>query len=584
MKNKNLVLALLISALMSGNLFASNYKKGTYIGTSAGYKSQIKVELTVSKDKIEKIEVIEFKDTPLLTDLAKKRIPEDIVKYQTLAIDTVAGATSSSRGVIGAVTNALKVAGADINTLRKNKIEIKHFEPLKPSYSSEVIIIGGGGAGLAAAVSAHENGSKVIVIDKMPQLGGNTLISGAAFNAVNPKKQKPQNIDDSKELFFKQTYEGGDKKADASLVKILTHNATSTISWVENHGVEFQDKIVTALGALHARTHKPVKPVGTGYVEAFRGYLEKNNVEIFTETEALQLIEKDGRIVGVKVMREGVESNFMASKGVVLATGGFAGNIELRQKYNKNLTEDIPTTNHPKATGDGIKLAETVGANFIGMEHIQLLPIGDPISGSLSGNVERQIDNTIFVNMEGKRFVAEDERRDVMTNALFEQTDSTMWLIVDAHSYENENQQNFFNESIGELLAKSRAFKGQTIEELAEKIDINPITLKKTIDEYNEGIDKGQDKFGRKKYGTKIDKAPYYAGARVPTVHHTMGGVQINTKTQVLNKDGKVIPGLYAAGEVTGGIHGTNRLGGNALTDINVFGKLAGEEISKEKN
>lgn len=583
MKQKKIMLALFISTLISGNLFAANYKKGIYLGTAGGYKNDIKVEVTVSKDEIKDIKVIEFKDTPVLTDLAKKRIPEDIVKYQTLAIDAVSGATSSSRGIISAVTNALKVAGADISELRKNKVEIKHFEVLKPSYNSEVIIIGGGGAGLAAAVSAHENGSKVIVIEKMPQVGGNTLISGAAFNSVNPKKQKLQNIEDSNELFFKHTYEGGDKEGDSSLVKILTHNAYATITWLESHGVEFQEKIVTALGALHPRTHKPIKPVGTGYIQAFKGYLDKNNVEIFTETEALELIKKDGRIVGVKVKREGVESNFMASKGVILATGGFAGNVELRQKYNKNLTENIPTTNHPKATGDGVKLAEKVNANFIGMEHIQLLPIGDPLSGSLSGNVERQIDNTIFVNMEGKRFVAEDERRDVMTSALFKQTDSTMWLIVDANSYENEGQQNFFNESIGELVAKERAFKGQTIEELAEKINVDPTTLKNTIKEYNEGIDKGQDKYGRKKYGSKIDKAPYYAGARVPTVHHTMGGVQINNRTQVLDKNGEIIPGLYAAGEVTGGIHGTNRLGGNALTDINVFGKLAGEEISKEK-
>ncbi|MGL6098176.1 MAG: FAD-dependent oxidoreductase, partial [Fusobacteriaceae bacterium] len=472
MRNKNIILLLLVSALTSGNLFGANYKKGTYVGTASGYKSEIKVEVKLSNDKIEDVKIVKFKDTPVLTDLAQKRIPEDIVKYQTLAIDTVAGATSSSRGIIGAVTNALKSAGVDTGTLRKKKVLIKHFEPLQPKYSSEVIVIGGGGAGLAAAVSAHENGSKVIVIDKMPQLGGNTLISGAAFNAVNPKKQKAQNIEDSNELFFKQTYEGGDKKGDPSLVKILTYNANSTIDWVESHGVEFQDKIVTALGALHPRTHKPIKPVGTGYIESFKNYLDKNNVEIFTETEALELIEKDGRVVGVKVVREGVESNFMASKGVILATGGFAGNVELRQKYNKNLNENIPTTNHPKATGDGIKLGEKVDANFVGMEHIQLLPIGDPVSGSLSGNVERQIDNTIFVNMEGKRFVAEDERRDVMTNALFNQTDSTMWLIVDANSYENETQQNFFNESIGELVAKGRAYKGETIEELAKKISV----------------------------------------------------------------------------------------------------------------
>lgn len=569
--------------LMGSLLQGAQYKEGTYIGTAQGYKKEIKVEVKVSKNKIENVKVIKCSDTPLLTDLAKKRIPEDIVKYQTLKVDSVAGATSTSKGILFATINALKEANGNIRELRKKEVNIKHFEKLAPKYESEVIIIGGGGAGLAAAVSAHENGAKVVVIEKMPQVGGNTLISGSAYNSYNPEKQKKQGIEDSPELHFKQTYEGGDKKADPKLVKILTEKAYPTLKWVEGLGVEFNDQMVTALGALHPRTNKPVKPVGTGYIGSYKKYLTDNNVDIFTETKALELIEKDGRVVGVKVIREGVESEFYASKGVILTTGGFAGNVKLREKYNKDLNGNIPSTNHPQATGDGIALVEKVDGNLVGMEYIQLLPIGNPATGSLSGNVERKIDNTIFVNKEGKRFVAEDERRDVMTAALFAQKDATMWLIVDKNSYENEEQKNFFDESIGEMVEKGIAFKGETIEELATKIGIEPSVLKETVEKYNKGIEAKKDEFGRKNYGTKINKGPFYAGARVPTVHHTMGGVQINTKTQVIDKNGDVIPGLYAAGEVTGGIHGSNRLGGNALTDITVFGKLAGETVANTK-
>ena len=259
------------------------------------------------------------------------------------------------------------------------------------------------------------------------------------------------------------------------------------------------------------------------------------------------------------------------------------GDVEFRQKYNSKLTENILTTNHPGGDASGIVMAEKVGANLVGMSDIQLLPMGDPVTGSLSGNIETTVEDRIFVNKDGKRFVAEDERRDVMTNALFDQKDAYMWVIVDSKVYPTLEDKNNFNESIGDLIKAGRAVKADSLDELAEKINVPAENLKKTIEEYNKGIDAGKDAYGRKLLGIKFDRAPFYAGARIPTVHHTMGGVQINEKAQVIDEKGNVIPGLYAAGEVTGGIHGTNRLGGNALADITVFGKIAGENVVKEK-
>jgi urocanate reductase len=229
-------------------------------------------------------------------------------------------------------------------------------------------------------------------------------------------------------------------------------------------------------------------------------------------------------------------------------------------------------------------MAEKIGANLVGMEHIQLLPMGDPKTGSLSGNIEQGVENRIFVNKEGNRFVDEGQRRDVMTKALFEQKDASMWVIVDKHSYPTGDIKNNFNESIDELVEQGRAFKADTLEDLAKQIGANPENLVKAVAEFNKAVEKGgKDALGRSLFKDKLDSPPYYAGARVPTVHHTMGGIQINTSAQVLDKDGKIIPGLYAAGETTGGIHGSNRLGGNALADMTVFGRIAGESAAAGK-
>ena len=567
--------------IVSSSVFA-NYKAGTYTGTAKGYKDDIQVEVKLGKTKIEDVKIVKHKESPMVSDVAIERIPKEIVEFQSLKVDNVAGATSTSRAVVIAVSNALKASGANVEELKKK--EIPEIKKINTEYKADVVVIGAGGAGLAAAVSAHQNGANVIVIEKMPSVGGNTLIAGSAYNSVDPKRQKPLGIEDSTDLHYKHTFEGGDKLGNPKLIRTFVENTYPGIEWLESLGMGFKDDIFTVLGALYPRSHKPEKPLGTGFISAYQDYISKNNgIKVLTDTKADELIMKNGRIVGVKTIGRKENSIILASKGVILASGGFSSNVEMREKINSKLNIDIPTTNSPAATGDGIALAEKIGAGLIGVEYIQLLPMGDPYTGSLSGNIEGSVEDRIFVNKSGKRFVAEDARRDVMTNALFEQEDNFMWTIVDTHTYPTEDTKNNFNETIKELLDSGRAFKGETIEELAEKIELDPKNLRATIESYNKAVDAKTDEFGRVLFKTKLDKGPFYAGARVPTVHHTMGGVAINEKTEVLNKKGKVIPGLFAAGEVTGGLHGSNRLGGNALAEITVFGKIAGESAAKNK-
>ena len=585
--------ALLLAALLLYSAIAVVYgdstytvHNGVYVGEGRGCYGPIKVGVTLEGDKIKDIQIIEHNESPGVGAVAAELIAEDIIKYQSIAVDAVSGCTKSSNGVVTAVKEALKKADIDITPyLRRPDTSIVKVRG-RIGKNADIVVIGAGGAGLAATVSAHQNGAKVLVLEKMPMVGGNTIISGAAYNAVDPKRQYAQGIEDSIEKHYTQTYEGGDRLAKPELVRTLVENAYPALEWLESLGMKFKDEIFTVLGALWPRSHKPEKPLGTGYIDTYMDYINKheNDIEIMLNTRATELIVENGKVVGVEAENGPNTVIARANKGVIIATGGFSANVQARNYYNKiwpDLT-NLKTTNRPGITGDGIWMAEKIGANLIGMEQIQLLPMGEPGTGSLSGNIEQGVENRIFVNKDGNRFVDEGARRDVMTKALFQQKDNFMWVIVDKHSYPTGDTKNNFNETIDQLVEEGRAYKADTLEDLARQIDVDPANLIKSVEIFNMAVDKKiDDPFGRTLFEHKIDTPPFYACPRVPTVHHTMGGIEINTKAQVLDKEGNIIPGLYAAGEVTGGIHGSNRLGGNAVPDTVVFGRIAGESAAK---
>ena len=560
------------------------FTPGTYEGTAKGYHGDITLTVTVDENNILEIKS-EHTETEGLGDKAVATLTEAALEKASLSMDLVSGATYSSQGFLAALEAALVKAGADVEKLKiKETVEV---EKKDQEFDTEVAIIGGGGAGLAAAVSAHQNGAKVLLVEKMPNVGGNTIISGSAFNAVDPKRQSAQGIEDSVEKHFQQTYEGGDKQGDPELVRVLVENAYPTIEWLESLGMKFTDKVFTVLGALWPRSHKPVEPLGTGYVNTFMNYINehKDDITVLTEVEAKELlVNADGAVTGFLAEGKNGKITVNAKNGVIVATGGFGANVEMRDQYNTiwpKLT-NIKTTNHRGATGDGIIMAEKVNASIVQMENIQLLPMGDPVTGSLSGNIEQGVENRIFVNAEGNRFVDEGARRDVMTKALMEQTDSMMWVIVDQHSYPTGDTVNNFNETIDSLVKEGRAYKADTLEDLAKQIGVEPENLVKDVEAFNASVDGAEDEFGRTLFMDKLDTAPFYAGKRVPTVHHTMGGIKITPETRVVDQNGEIIKGLFAAGEVTGGIHGANRLGGNALADVHTFGRIAGATAASE--
>ena len=628
-KNFSAGFAILAAALIligcGSNAKKMSYTAGTYTATAQGMNGEVTVSVTFDNSSIKKITIDKHQETVGISDAAIKQIPEQIIKMQSLAVDTVSGASVTSKAILSAVSSAVEQAGGDVDTLKMSKMQAKAGKTVQKT--ADVIVVGGGGAGLSAAIAACQNNAKVILIEKTALLGGNTIRAGGPYNAVDPerqanvqpaseaamkslerllkvspkndlhkkyqdqlqkeldayKAQKPNHLFDCLALHILQTYDGGDYAGKIEFIEKMCSESLNAAEWLESNGLVWRDTIVTVPGGLWPRAHVPQNAAGSDYINTNKKLAEKMGVEIILNCKGESLIKKNGRITGVKaVQSNGTQVILNAKKAVVLASGGFAASKEMRKKYNSLLNENLGTTNNPANTGDGITMAEKVNANLIGMEYIQCLPLGNPETGGLNGWIGGiGVEYYYQVNKSGKRFMAEDGRRDVMTKALLEQPGSFSYVIADSHVTFKDGK-NLWGDDVEKLVADKKIFRADTIEDLAKQIGIDPTVLKQTNDAFNKAVEAGKDnEFGRSLFGQKMDKAPFYASPRMPTVHHTMGGIEINLDTQVLDKNGNVIPGLYAAGEVTGGIHGKNRLGGNALVDIHVFGRIAGTNAAK---
>lgn len=559
------------------------FKPGTYEGKAVGYGGEVKVSVEVDDKSIKDVKVNEHNETSMISDMAINELPKKVVEAQYTGVDAISGCTFSSMAVLSATNEALKQSGVDMDLVQA-KVENKEVTKTDEDIDTEIVIIGAGGAGLSAGIEALNNGAKdIIIVEKMPFIGGNTLRAGGAMNAVDQEKQAKSNIEDSIDLHYTQTWEGGHKVADKDLVRTMVENAPDAVKWLEEQGVEFKDKIGSAIGSKWHRSHQTVKPLGTGYISALQDKFEEKGGKILLNTKAEEIIKEADKVTGIKATSHDKNLTIKASRGVIIASGGYAFDPDLAKKYlndkgvynTDNLPEKLESTNHPGATGDGIVMGEKIGAQVIDMEHIQLLPMpGNRFGPSIN------VEDSFFINKEGKRYIREDAGRDELCLAAFEQTDGQYYMISDAQII-SDDRKTLSGESIDTLIAKELVVEKPTIKELAEAIKVPVEQLEKTTEEFNKSVDKKSDEFGREVWGKKIEKAPFYATLRYPALHHTMGGLKINTQTQVLDKDDKPIPGLYAAGEVTGNIHGDNRLGGNAIADIIVFGRIAGENIMK---
>ncbi len=435
----------------------------------------------------------------------------------------------------------------------------------------DIVVIGGGGAGLTAAIQASQNGAKnVVVLEKMAQTGGNTVRSTGGLNAAGTQQQKDNGIEDSAELMIEDTMKGGKEVNDPELVKAMAENSAAAVDWVNSIGGDLS--VVGRLaGASVDRAHKPEggAAVGPMLMKTLNAAVEEAGIPVMLDTKAEEiLLDESGAVKGVKATTKDGEITIDCT-AVIIATGGFGANSELVVKYNPAL-EGFATTNHAGATGDGIVMAEAAGAGLVDIDQIQIHPTVEPTTTTMYTEAVRG-NGAILVNKEGKRFINELETRDVVSAAILEQTDKVCYLVFDQKVRDGLS-------AIESYISKGIITEADSIEELAEKLSIDSAALKETMDAYAGFAQSGTDtEFGREDMKETLQTPKYYAGLCAPAVHHTMGGIKINTASEVLKEDGTVIPGLYAAGEVTGGIHGANRLGGNAVTDIVVFGRIAAD-------
>ena len=554
-------------------------------GTGVGKHGDITVAVTFDAGKILDIKIVKNAENPILAKKVFTDLKDQVVALSSTDVDLISGATFSAKGFIDAVNDAAKKAGVTLAKTDKKALK-KAARELPKTSNYDVVVIGAGGAGFSAAITAKNAGANVVLLEKMPAVGGNSLISGAEMNVAKNWVQPKLGInDDSPELHAQDTFKGGDGKGDMKVINVMTHEALDAAKWCRDYlGVRFEDDNLFFFGG-HSRKRAliPVGHTGTEFIAKFQAKADELGIPVITNMKAEELIKnKDGRVVGVKATMDGSEYTFNAKGGVVLATGGFGANPEMVKKYNPKIDERFKTTDAPGSTGEALYMAERAGAELVNMGYIQTYPICDPISGAIELIADARFDGAIMLNQEGKRFVEELQRRDVLSEAILNQTGQYCWVL--------------WNDNIGKISNTVKAHANEyeaftkqgimtTCDDLKCIADFTKIPfdqLQKTVKRVSDMAGKGNDKdFNHRAGLMDMQQGKYYVIKAVPSTHHTMGGVRINEKAEALTAEGKVIPGLWAAGEVTGVTHGTNRLGGNAYTDIIVFGRIAGEAAAK---
>jgi fumarate reductase flavoprotein subunit len=560
-----LMMILVITACQSKPV--SNDKGGVFTGESKGKNGAIKVEVTIENQEIKDIKVVENHESEF-TKKVFEQLPKNIIEANSTDVDAISGATLTSNAITEAVKDAIKKSGITIVAKTASKGDNKVEDT-----ATDIVIIGAGGAGLTAAIEATLEGAKVIVVEKNSFMGGNTNYATGGMNAAGTKYQEAKGIKDSPELFYQDTMKGGHNLNDPELLKTLTEQSAEAVYWLESLGADLS-KVSRSGGQSADRTHttKEGSPVGAHLMKVFEENVKKLGIDVRLNTKAIEILSEGNKANGILVENSQGQQYKINAKAVVVASGGFGASQEMVTKYKPEL-KDFGTTNHPGATGDAFKMVEKLDVALVDMEQIQTHPTVVPVKNELITEGVRG-EGAILVNRTGKRFINELETRDTVSKAILNQEGKKAFLLFDT--------------GVVERLASIKKYKDAgllteagTVKELAEKIGVNAAELENTVNTYNTYFTEQKDaEFGRRVMAGELTKGPFYAVEVGPAIHHTMGGIKINTKAEVLNNSGSIVEGLFAAGEVTGGVHGGNRIGGNAVADITIFGRISGKNAA----
>lgn len=547
-------------------------RDGEWTGVGEGRSGNIITKIVVEDGKIVQAIVVSqsesvFAQEAIYTILGHALGRQDLMSVE---VDGVTGATLTSTGVVDAINMAI------LASMGKESADAKTYA----DGNCDIVVVGAGGAGLSAAVAAAETGNlKIIVLEKQGIIGGNTNYSTGGINAAETDVQKELGIEDSKQLFYDDTMRGGKNENIPSLVWNFVDHAPATISWLTALGADLGDVGLMG-GSSVKRTHRPKggTAIGPHLMKVLKEATAHQNIEIRTSNKVVGLLSSNGSVTGVKVQNANGSSYTLRAKAVIIATGGFGANLEMVARLQPSLS-GFATLNHPGATGDAFDWVKPLGGATVQMSNIQIHPTAEAVNHILITEAVRG-NGAILVNHAGKRFCNEMDTRDVVSAAILRQQSGEAFL--------------FFDQGVRKSLASIETYanqhllvEGNTIAELASLIGIPAESLTESIARYNSqkkaGVD---DDFGRSatEMTASLETPPFYAVKVKPAIHHTMGGLSVDTQTQVLKGDGTPIPGLYAAGEVTGGLHGANRLGGNGVADIVVNGRLAGKAAARHCN
>lgn len=593
---------------------------GDFTGTAKGFGGDVSVTLTLTDGAITGCTAEGKDETEGVGSQAIAKMPGAIAESGSIAVDGVSGATITSTAIKEAAAAALTAAGLnpdDYKTAVENNASAEDS-----TVDADVVVVGAGGAGMTAAITAAAEGKSVVILESQSMVGGNSVRATGGMNAGKTVYQdenefgesagvektlktaaekyadnetitalaktvseqwaayqaNPTGYFDSVELMELDTMIGGKGINDPELVETLCANSADAIDWLDEHGITLHN-VSSFGGASVKRIHRPVNAegktvsVGSYMIPLLQENCEKAGVKMMLDTTATEILtDANGAAVGVKATGASGETVTVNAKAVVLATGGFGANLDMVVKYKPEL-KGFMTTNAPGIQGQGIEMAQAIGAATVDMDQIQIHPTVEANTAALITEGLRG-DGAILINEEGQRFIDEVGTRDVVSAAEIAQTGSYSWLVVDQAMADASSV-------IQGYIKKGYTVTGATYEELGKAMGVDAAAFAETMEKWNGYVEaKNDPDFGRTSFANPLNTAPYYAVKVTAGVHHTMGGLKINANTEVLNEKGEVIPGLFAAGEVTGGVHGANRLGGNAVADFTVFGRIAGAAAS----
>ncbi|WP_223383034.1 flavocytochrome c [Faecalibacterium prausnitzii] len=627
MKKKNVLASLLLAGAMfltacggsASSTSAAGGVSGSFTGTAKGM-GDVSVTLTLTDNVITDCTAKGDEETPGIGSVVIEQFPGEVVEGNTINLDSISGATITSNAFVEAAKAALTEAGLNPDDYMAKADKTANGETV--SYDADVVVIGAGGAGMTAAMTAADAGQKVVILESQAMVGGNSARATGGMNAAKTVYQDENEFDqaagvektlataaekyadnetitalaktvseqwaayqanptgyfDSVELMELDTMVGGKGINDPELVETLCEGTADAIDWLDENGITLHN-VSSFGGASVKRIHRPVNEegkvvsVGAYMIPLLQENCEKRGIDIVLNTTVDTILtDANGAAVGVSGTDKDGNTVVVNAKSVILATGGFGANLDMVTQYKPELA-GFMTTNAAGAQGQGIEMATAIGAGTVDMDQIQIHPTVEANTAALITEGLRG-DGAILVNANGERFVDEVGTRDVVSAAEIAQPGSYSWLIVDQAMADASSV-------IQGYIKKGYTKTGATYEELAKELDVDPAAFANTMETWNSYVEaKNDPDFGRTSFANPLNNGPYYAIKVTAGVHHTMGGVTINSATEVLKEDGTVIPGLFAAGEVTGGVHGANRLGGTAVADFVVFGRIAGESAA----